>query len=165
MLNQCYIMSLGVDMFKKIKKYVFIFVFLIVTFLSTLFVLSFFKNQKKNNTSVFIKEKYYITQLNQIYSKKEEYIGKTISLEGLFHIDYINGSAYCMVYRNTPGCCGNDGIAGFDVVFDGQKPKDGSWVSVTGKLEEVTHENKKYLQLRLTNIEIKNKPGKTFVTN
>ncbi|MDR2768886.1 MAG: metal ABC transporter permease, partial [Treponema sp.] len=68
---------------------------------------------------VEIKEKMFIAQTNDIYLNAEDYLGKTIRLEGLFKTDSYDdlSKTYCFVMRYGPGCCGNDGSAGFEVAW------------------------------------------------
>lgn len=72
----------------------------------------------------------FIAQINDIYINAEDYIGMTLRNKGIFDsftwedVD----QTYDCVMRYDPGCCGNDGNAGFEVVWDGQYPQANDWV-------------------------------------
>lgn len=56
---------------------------------------------------------------------------KTIKLEGLYD-EYTNpetNETYRYVIRYDPGCCGNDRVAGFEVLYDGDPPRLKDWIS------------------------------------
>ena len=40
------------------------------------------------------------------------------------------------VVRNSPGCCGNDGLAGLDIKWDGEYPAEKTWIQVVGKISK-----------------------------
>jgi hypothetical protein len=86
--------------------------------------------ETKKTGQVEIREKMFIGQVNDVYLNAEDYMGKTIKLEGLFKIEEGNdwvpdGVAedlkpfYCYVIRYGPGgCCGFDGSVGFEIAWD-----------------------------------------------
>ncbi|MDR0451845.1 MAG: hypothetical protein LBH15_02245, partial [Treponema sp.] len=82
------------------------------------------KPAKASGDIVEIKEKMFIAQTNDVYLNPEDYMGKTIKLEGLFKTEtgYDEQAAYCFVLRYGPGCCGFDGNAGFEVAWDEAGP-------------------------------------------
>ena len=43
--------------------------------------------------------------------------------------------SYTWVCRYGPGCCGSGTTPGFLVVYDGEMPKEKTWVEVTGKIK------------------------------
>jgi len=84
-----------------------------------------------------IGERFFLTQMNQIYLNRENYLGRTIRYEGMFYTISWEDYTYHLVIRHTFGCCGNDGMAGFDVALNGIEPfPDNTWVEVTGVLSE-----------------------------
>jgi zinc transport system permease protein len=127
-----------------------------------------------------IKEKMFIAQTNDVYLNPEDYLGKTIKLEGMFKTDsYADLSRnFCFVLRTGPGCCGNDGSVGFEVAWpeaagtnssaplvSGHKyPKQDQWVEAVGKLAAYEEEGYPYLYLALVSLEVKNKRGSEFVS-
>lgn len=133
-----------------------------------------------NGTVVEIKEKMFIAQTNDVYLNPEDYMGKTIKLEGLFKsyesTDY--GASYCFVIRYGPGCCGNDGSAGFEVAWDtsldqsqdGESapespyPEEDAWVEAEGVLKSYDEDGFPYLYLALSSLTVKEERGAEFVS-
>lgn len=112
---------------------------------------------------VEIKEKLFIAQTNNIYLNKDDYLGKTIKYEGLFTAGEFSGVTYYSVIRYGPGCCGNDGVAGFEVIWDFEYPKADDWVEVTGVLEEYYEDGYPYLRLNLSSLIVLPERGAEFV--
>ena len=100
-----------------------------------------------------IKEKMFIAQTNDIYYNPDDYLGKTIKLEGMFD-SYTSdaGETYCSVIRFGPGCCGTDANAGFEVAWDKPYPDVNDWVEAVGVLEEYDEDGGSYLRLALTSL-------------
>jgi zinc transport system permease protein len=127
-----------------------------------------------NNDSptVEIKEKMFIAQTNDIYLNPEDYMGRTIKLEGIFTSEQYEGreSPYCFVIRYGPGCCGNDGSAGFEVAWDetagtGETwPAPDDWVEATGVLKTYEEDGYPYLYLSLAALRTMDQRGAEFVT-
>lgn len=152
-------------MFKKIIS--------VVTVICILFVLLTACGGKTEEVSsgtpgidVDISEKYYVTYINEIYTNTEDYLGKTIRLEGMFKDEVVGSNTYHFVYRVGPGCCGNDGATcGFEFVYDGTMPKVNDWIRVTGVLESYSEGEQKYIHLVCTNLEILDERGAETVMN
>jgi uncharacterized membrane protein YcgQ (UPF0703/DUF1980 family) len=116
---------------------------------------------------VEIKEKMFAAQVNDVYLNAEDYLGKTIKIEGLFKSELYYGKKepYCFVIRYGPGgCCGLDANVGFEVAWaiDNAKPYPvvDSWVEATGVLktyEEDGYSN--YLYLDLSSLNVLSKRG------
>lgn len=99
---------------------------------------------------VVLKESTYVTFINDIYTNSDKYLGKVIQIDGMFtYEDFTSngGKKYYYVYRQGPGCCGNDGsMCGFEFTaantadYPAYTPKstdkfaDHPWIRVTGKL-------------------------------
>jgi uncharacterized membrane protein YcgQ (UPF0703/DUF1980 family) len=127
-----------------------------------------------------IREKLFIAQTNEIYLNPEDYLGKTIRLEGLFKIEAYTGEdkKYCFVLRYGPGCCGNDGSAGFEVAWNsppanaGVKtlpaeplyPKEDTWVEAVGLLDTYEEDGYPYIYLDLFSLTEKEPRGAEFVS-
>jgi zinc transport system permease protein len=128
------------------------------------------ESSPQSDDSVYeIKEKMFIAQLNDVYLNTEEYLGKKIKYEGLFtlyHWEETN-KTYCQVYRQSPGCCGADGQAGFEVYWpesDKVYPNENDWCEVIGTLETYQEDGMEYLQIALDSLTIKSERGLEFVT-
>jgi len=123
------------------------------------------KSESSNDNIVEIKEKMFISQVQDVYNNAEDYLGKTIKLEGVFKNEKsYEGDQYCFVVRYGPGCCGNDGIIGFEIKWDENNakpyPKDDSWVESTGVLKQYEADGySDYLYLDLISLNVLNKRG------
>jgi uncharacterized protein YcfL len=120
----------------------------------------------RSHIVVEISEKLFIAQTNDIYYNPEEYLGKTVKLEGIFsaYTSPETGAVYYSVLRYGPGCCGNDGYAGFEVLWDGDYPNNDDWVEAAGVLEEYVENGFAYLRLSLTSLTVLPTRGAEFVS-
>jgi putative membrane protein len=113
-----------------------------------------------------ITEKMYVTFINDIYTNTEDYLGKTISIEGMFTSSYFvdTYTTYYYVYRVGPGCCGNDGnMCGFEFTFEGDMPADNDWISVVGTLEEYEENGVTYLTIKADQVMVMEERGEEVV--
>lgn len=111
---------------------------------------------------VDITEKMYVTFINEIYVNTEDYIGKTIRIEGMYtaYTDENNGNTYYYVYRTGPGCCGNDGsMCGFEFTWNGSMPKDNDWIQVVGSLRTYDEDGFTYLTLDAKSVTVMDERG------
>ena len=113
-----------------------------------------------------IKEKLFIAQTNDIYYNADDYLGKTIKYEGIYkaYSWEEDNLIYYYVIRYGPGCCGNDGEAGFEIVWNGEHPNEDDWVEAIGVLEEYEEDGYKYLRLVLTSLTVLPKRGAEYVS-
>lgn len=120
----------------------------------------------KNSDTIEIKEKMFIAQTNDIYLNVDDYLGKTIKYEGIF--DQFTweetGETYAYVIRYGPGCCGTDGNAGFEIIWDGDYPDKNDWVEVIGTLELYEENGYEYLRLRLSDLTVLPTRGAEYVS-
>jgi len=85
---------------------------------------------------IVIGERFFATQMFEIFLNYRRYLGLAIQYEGIFYTMPWDGYDFHFVVRYTFGCCGNDGLLGFEVIMDGLEPlPDDTWVEVTGILE------------------------------
>jgi uncharacterized membrane protein YcgQ (UPF0703/DUF1980 family) len=119
-----------------------------------------------------IRENMFIGQISDIYMNLQDYSGKTIKCQGIFGqaTDPSSGGPLYSVFRQTPGCCGNDGIAGLEVIWakEGKYPDKDAWVEAVGVLEVFTLKDGegliRYPRLRLTSLNVLPEEGARFVT-
>jgi uncharacterized membrane protein YcgQ (UPF0703/DUF1980 family) len=100
-------------------------------------------NTDPSGDVVVISEKLFIAQCNDIYLNPDDYTGKTVRIEGIYD-EYIDeeGNTTRGVIRNGPGCCGNDGVAGFGFLCkDIPACKQNDWVSVEGVITPYTYDD------------------------
>jgi hypothetical protein len=124
----------------------------------------------------------FIGQINDVYMNPEDYLGKTIKLEGLFKLEqYVTeDKQYCFVLRYGPGCCGNDGSAGFEVSWGRPwaagpgvmqtlppgpaYPAVDAWVEAAGVLDTYEEDGYPYIFLNLFSLTEKETRGAEFVS-
>jgi uncharacterized membrane protein YcgQ (UPF0703/DUF1980 family) len=114
-----------------------------------------------------IKETLFLTQVNDIYINPDDYWDKLIKFEGILQSaadDGDDGLRHYFVIRYGPGCCGFDGLVGFEVVGSTNYPKDDTWVEAVGALEKAVHEGEEYLRIRLSSLNALNRRGAEIVT-
>lgn len=123
------------------------------------------ENTQESNEVVEITENLFIAQTNEIYLNAVDYLGKTIKYEGIFNVYEWEetDTTYYQVIRYGPGCCGNDGVAGFEVIWDGDYPKQDDWVEVIGTLEEYEENGSQILRIRLTSLSVLEERGEEYV--
>lgn len=118
-----------------------------------------------NQEVIYIREKMFVAQTNDIYLNAQDYLGKKIKYEGMFkaYTDPRSNITYYSVIRYGPGCCGTDMNCGFEVIWlDGEAeyPEDDAWVEVEGILGFVEGENGyKFLRLDMTSLKVLEKRG------
>jgi zinc transport system permease protein len=117
-----------------------------------------------NNNIVEIREKMFISQVNDVYLNTDDYLGKTIKLEGIFRKEQGHEKSYCFVLRYGPGCCGTDGNVGFEVAWANEQaqsyPAIDSWVEATGVLKTYEEDGyDQYLYLDLSSLNVLSKRG------
>jgi hypothetical protein len=122
-----------------------------------------------NQGLVEIREKMFIAQTNDVYLNPEEYLGKTIKLEGIFQVQSYadTESPYYFVIRYGPGCCGTDGNAGFEVMWDqvdAVYPAEDDWVEAIGVLGAYEEDGYPYICINLSSLKVLENRGKEFVT-
>jgi len=144
---------------------------LIITVVIIAVIASFFtgcsgtkKSESSNDKIIEIKEKMFITQINDINLNYKDYLGKTIKLQGIFKSEKsYEGDQYCFVIRYGPGCCGNDGVVGFEIKWDEGNakpyPKNDSWVESTGVLKQYEEGYTDYIYLDLISLNVLDKRG------
>ncbi|MHC6202739.1 TIGR03943 family putative permease subunit [Breznakiellaceae bacterium SP9] len=128
-----------------------------------------FTNAAFNTGVIEIKEKMFIGQTNDIYLNPGDYVGKTIKLEGLFKIEDFDWQErpFYYVLRYGPGCCGYDGSAGFEVLWDNSVnrnyPNDDDWVEAVGILQVFDGDINNGIYIALTQLTVSQKRGAEFV--
>lgn len=118
-----------------------------------------------NNEVIEITEKMFLTQINDIYYNFEDYKGKIIKVQGMYDSgeSYLDGNMLHMVYRNGPGCCGNDGWGGFYLNYDGEYPIINDWIEVTGTAQMVESDEYSLLYLNVSNLTVMEERGAEYV--
>lgn len=110
---------------------------------------------------VSIGEKNFLTRINYIYNNIESFANTTIIVEGMYglYTSWDGTFEFPMVYRNGPGCCGDDQHGGFYMVNIPQNQFElNDWIEVKGTpflYEHKDSENEvtNYLFLLVSSIE------------
>jgi len=131
---------------------------------------SFLFDNNNDSGVIEIRERMFATQVNDVYTNPDDYLGRTIKLEGIFMtaLSHADEDPFCSVIRYAPGgCCGNDGMAGFEVKWTPEQaepfPTGYSWVEATGVLKEYEEGIYKYLYLDLSELTVLSKRGAEYV--
>ena len=119
------------------------------------------------NNVIEIKERMFINQCNDVYLNPDDYKGKLIKLEGIYDgfIDEETGEKLNFVFRYGPGCCGYDGVAGFEFNYNGNIPNPQDWIEVVGVVEILEIDNYETVRLNALSLNVLDKRGKEFVAN
>jgi len=117
------------------------------------------KPEEAIKADVTIGDKMFIAQTDDIYFNANDFIGKTIKLEGMFNnLAGPDDPPFYTVTRFGPGCCGNDGSIGFVVAWDEDAgfvgPENNDWVEAIGMLEWYEMFGERYLRLNLLSLEV-----------
>jgi uncharacterized membrane protein YcgQ (UPF0703/DUF1980 family) len=117
---------------------------------------------------VEIKEKMFIAQTNDVYLNSDDYMGKTIKLEGLFKREKSGVKEYFFVIRYGPGCCGYDGSAGFEVAWKSNAkksyPSEDDWVEAVGTFGTYYENGYPFYYIALESLTVLTKRGAEYVT-
>ena len=111
-----------------------------------------------------IKDDYFIGATNDVYYNLDKYIGKTIKMKGLIYEYKAEGEIFHAVVRNSPGCCGNDGLAGLDIKYEGEYPDKDTWVEIVGVVDKEKWQGEDSPVVKVTSMQ-ETEPGQSFVTN
>ena len=111
-----------------------------------------------------IKDEYFIGATNDVYYNLDKYVGRTIKMKGILYVYEAEGETCYAVVRTSPGCCGNDGLAGLDVKYNGEYPAKDTWVEIVGVVEKEKWQNGDNPILNITSME-ETEPGQAFVNN
>lgn len=121
--------------------------------------------QADYNNMIEITDNYFIESTNDVYVNLDEYEGKTIKMQGLIYTYEGAGDKTCYaVVRNTPGCCGNDGLAGLDISYNKDYPEEGKWVEVVGVVTKEKSYGGYIPVLQIASM-TETEEGTSFVTN
>ena len=87
------------------------------------------------DNEIVIGEKNFLTRVNHIKNNIAKYEKSYIIIEGMFgkYISWDETFEFPMVYRNGPGCCGDDQYGGFFLInIDQQAFEIDDWIKVRG---------------------------------
>ncbi|MBQ9298417.1 MAG: hypothetical protein IJ223_05275 [Clostridia bacterium] len=122
------------------------------------------KTTQKASDMIVITDRFFIEATNDVFYNMNDYLGKKIKMEGLIYTYGDENEIYYAVVRNTPGCCGSDGLAGLDIRYEGEYPKENKWVEVIGVVDKEVVFGDEIPVIKVTSL-VEKEEGKTFVTN
>lgn len=121
-------------------------------------------NSASNKVDLVMGDKYFITQLNEIYLNTEDYLGKVIEIEGF----PLSNGQYNFVARYGPGCCSNDAIAYLEYEYDTylELIDEKDWIKIVGEICKGKDENgSEYIYIDASSVEKKDTRGVDTVTH
>ena len=87
-----------------------------------------------NDGTVVISERFFVHELQEVVFNYQQYLGRTIQLQGMFRTWNIDGVDRFLVMRYTQDCCGAKPV-GMEVVLEDFSPfADDTWVEAEGIL-------------------------------
>ncbi|MGL6201843.1 MAG: TIGR03943 family putative permease subunit [Lachnospiraceae bacterium] len=119
---------------------------------------------RENKEVISIDEKVFLSQMTDIYMNTNDYIGRIISMEGYMLPDDTGDDIIGAVVRNSPGCCGDDGITGLSFIWGQDVPAENDWIKVTGVLSVRVEGEQIYLVIEADDVEVKEERGLEFVS-
>ncbi|WP_143452480.1 TIGR03943 family putative permease subunit [Sporanaerobium hydrogeniformans] len=112
---------------------------------------------------VFVGDINFVAQLDAIFNEIDDYIGKTIHMEGLVTTVAENdlGYKYAITrYYDLPdGDHFHTISVGLNCTYDGSWPKEGSWAQIEGIIETIDIDGEAYPIVRVTKLTPKATPG------
>ena len=97
---------------------------------------------------VVISERFFVHELMEVLLNHQQYIGRTIRLEGMFRTLHVDGVDRFVVMRYTFTCCSEEPI-GLEIVLGDFSPfAADAWVEVAGTLTM----NNGFLVIQVTSI-------------
>lgn len=117
-----------------------------------------------NKIDIVIGDKYYITQLNEIYLNTEDYLGKVIEIEGF----PLSNGQYNFIGRYGPGCCSNDAIAYLEYEYDQDLEliDEKDWIKIIGEIcKGKDADGTEYIYINASSVEKKDTRGLDTVTH
>jgi uncharacterized membrane protein YcgQ (UPF0703/DUF1980 family) len=123
------------------------------------------KDEERPKDVIEITDNYFIQQTDDVYVNINDYVGKKIKLEGFVYpyLDQYGKTLYAIV-RRSPGCCGDDGIVGLDVINEDGFPEKDTWVEVIGIVQTYSVNLETVPVIIVSSMQEK-EPGVTFVSN
>ncbi len=138
---------------------------MLIKFFLKVFFVFFIVTSSCNAREIVIKDKLFITTINDIFTNlEEEYADDIITFEGNLQMGQFDdpefeGKEFPFVYRLGPGCCYNDAYAGMYLDYDGQIPPDNTWVRVSGHVVYFEHNGFTELFMQVDKLTVLDKPG------
>jgi uncharacterized membrane protein YcgQ (UPF0703/DUF1980 family) len=129
----------------------------IIALIAFLLMIGCTRTETEENSIVEIRERMFMTQIQDIYLNADDFLGRTIKLEGIFIGMIWEGDNYNYVIRGySDGCCG--GNVGFEVMWPQDRPQpypeNNSWVEAKGVLKLFQGDSSRDLYLELISLNV-----------
>lgn len=122
----------------------------------------------RDSAPLEIKDRFFIALCDDIMTNPRNYAARKIKLAGIYAIFQLSDDApaFTNIIRRAPGCCGDDGYIGFEVICPANQiaAQPGDWVEGIGSVEPTEETGLGFARLRLDTLEVLPKRGKEFVT-
>jgi uncharacterized membrane protein YcgQ (UPF0703/DUF1980 family) len=108
----------------------------------------------------------FVEQCNDVYLNPEDYDGKSVKIEGLMDIypSEEDGTTTYGIFRYGPGCCGNDGVAGFQLQTTmALSFQSEDWIEVNGIFRVIETDGVITVVIETEDVTLKEKQGTEFV--
>jgi uncharacterized membrane protein YcgQ (UPF0703/DUF1980 family) len=130
----------------------------IIVLAASLFITGCTRTETEENPVIEIRERMFMTQIQDIHLNVDDFLGRTIKLEGIFIGMTWDGANYNYVVRGfSDGCCGG-GNVGFEVMWPQGRPElypeNNSWVEAEGVLKLFQGDSFRNLYLELVSLNV-----------
>lgn len=114
-----------------------------------------------------IGERMFAACCEDICLNAKKYEGRRVRLEGICMTaeDPETEGIIYGVFRYSPGCCGDDGLSGFEFRYSGKMPNEDDWIEVEGKFKTVTFASVSFVVIEADRVTVKEERGAEFVKN
>jgi uncharacterized membrane protein YcgQ (UPF0703/DUF1980 family) len=131
--------------------------FAVILLITSFFITGCTRTETEENSVIEIRERMFMTQIQDIYLNANDFLGRTIKLEGIFIGMTWDGASYNYVVRSySDGCCG--GNVGFEVMWPQGRPdpfpENNSWVEAEGVLKLFQGDSSRNLYLELISLNV-----------
>lgn len=118
-----------------------------------------------NNIDVVIGDENFISDMDNIFVNLDNYVGKTMKVEGFVGGVIGNKFKVLRLYDMTHDDHSHEVTVGINVVYDGEIPAEDTWVEVTGVITKEVIDGKSQPVIKVQRLEKKFTHGQKKVYN
>ena len=118
-----------------------------------------------NNIDVVIGDENFISDMDNIFVNLDNYVGKTMKVEGFVGGVIGNEFKVLRLYDMTHDDHSHEVTVGINVVYDGEIPAEDTWVEVTGVITKEVIDGKSQPVIKVQRLEKKFTHGQKKVYN
>ena len=119
--------------------------------------------QKLKNNDIIIKDESFITQLDDIFINLDDYIGKTLKIQGIVKVIDDSNFSIIRLYDMAHDDHTHEVFVGIDANYSGHIPPEDTWVEASGVIDKQFKDEKEEPILKLQIISTI-EPGQEKVT-